>query len=978
MAGNVQSNVHINVTSNFDEMVRQLNESYRILDKISNMGSANFTGVFDKQLNALENYRTMFDNNNPFAGVFDTPINAFEEYRENIVETNNATIELDNISNDLVDTLLGIASTGRISAGSIYHLTKSLGAPMITIVALEKAFEMGSKQVENFIDDMKELGSVLGDGAYSVFDTTIDGLEYLNSSIKEVCENIKEFSEYGVKVQANYYSMANFLEDEAVVALGDYAQSLNDVLGINPNMWLSNLEGILSVAKNTAKTAEEQVAVVKALNNTAYDVFAKTGGAYGNVEAIKNQMENAINLNVLNSRSAIAKALDLTDDMIEEFKELGSVTERYNWILEKTTNIQGLYTKWLQTESGQVELLKQNYQLLLDNIGQLALSLYARLAPVLNLLLNMANSVLDSLLKLFNVDLESSAMANSVSSYSSVANSIEEIGNAATNVERKLAKFDDVIQIKDNKQNNLFGDMSVSDIGINNDWIDNIKESESEIKKLADRLKELLEQGKYYDAGAFLADTLNGWLEDIPWDDIQNKLEWFGLYFANFLNGLFENTKLFGNIGTTLAEGINSVFSLLLGFGRNFNFAQFGVSAGVLWDSFWDDLDASDIGETFYQYIIGGFEALAGFLEEGSLSDATSKIGDIIVSFFNNFDEDDIKLMANSIINLIDSVFTGIGDLHDKLKDSGIKEKITLFLTELFTGFSENSENWGTTLGNAIGDILDFAGDMLETADKTGLTKGIHNFLDALDLPNVFKQWFELKSEELEIVMMSVGDKVLDMIISGIYAALLKAMQYLVNYIIIFISWGLEQLMLGIGNILDVGVTTLNAAVSIIGLILSEILLLFAPDEAKEAMREWLKGFSDGLTEWWKSVKNWWNNNVAKDLTFTTPDWLGGKTIGFKIPKLATGGIIGSPTLAMVGENGAEAIVPLENNLGWIDKLATRVASKINNNKGSNTPVQIPMHELQKPFYSRSEMLQFAELVVNSLRQYGVNVALVN
>lgn len=53
-------------------------------------------------------------------------------------------------------------------------------------------------------------------------------------------------------------------------------------------------------------------------------------------------------------------------------------------------------------------------------------------------------------------------------------------------------------------------------------------------------------------------------------------------------------------------------------------------------------------------------------------------------------------------------------------------------------------------------------------------------------------------------------------------------------------------------------------------------------------------------------------------------------------PRLAKGGIIDTATLAVVGEAGKEAVVPLENNLGWLDKLATMLNDRIG---GSNTPV---------------------------------------
>lgn len=47
-----------------------------------------------------------------------------------------------------------------------------------------------------------------------------------------------------------------------------------------------------------------------------------------------------------------------------------------------------------------------------------------------------------------------------------------------------------------------------------------------------------------------------------------------------------------------------------------------------------------------------------------------------------------------------------------------------------------------------------------------------------------------------------------------------------------------------------------------------------------------------------------------------------------EVPKLAKGGIVDSATLAIVGEQGKEAVMPLENNTEWIDILATRLAEK--------------------------------------------------
>lgn len=81
-------------------------------------------------------------------------------------------------------------------------------------------------------------------------------------------------------------------------------------------------------------------------------------------------------------------------------------------------------------------------------------------------------------------------------------------------------------------------------------------------------------------------------------------------------------------------------------------------------------------------------------------------------------------------------------------------------------------------------------------------------------------------------------------------------------------------------------------------------------------------------------------NNIKVDI----PDWIpeiGGKSWSLSlntinsIPALATGGIIDSPTLAMVGEAGKEAVMPLENNTGWITNLATQIAGIMGASKNS-------------------------------------------
>jgi hypothetical protein len=79
-----------------------------------------------------------------------------------------------------------------------------------------------------------------------------------------------------------------------------------------------------------------------------------------------------------------------------------------------------------------------------------------------------------------------------------------------------------------------------------------------------------------------------------------------------------------------------------------------------------------------------------------------------------------------------------------------------------------------------------------------------------------------------------------------------------------------------------------------------------------------VSGYVNGLVAVYKGLFNGiasvWNNTVGK-LSFKFPSWVpivGGKGYDVPdIPMLANGGIVTGPTLAMIGEAGPEAVIPL-------------------------------------------------------------------
>lgn len=114
-----------------------------------------------------------------------------------------------------------------------------------------------------------------------------------------------------------------------------------------------------------------------------------------------------------------------------------------------------------------------------------------------------------------------------------------------------------------------------------------------------------------------------------------------------------------------------------------------------------------------------------------------------------------------------------------------------------------------------------------------------------------------------------------------------------------------------------------------------------------------IKTYFTAVLNIYKSVFNGiaslWNNTIGK-LSFTFPSWvpgLGGK--GFSVPNipmLAEGGIVTGPTLAMIGEAGPEAVVPLS-------KMGGMGGVTVNVNGGLATSAEI------------------GQAVVNAIRAYN-------
>lgn len=147
----------------------------------------------------------------------------------------------------------------------------------------------------------------------------------------------------------------------------------------------------------------------------------------------------------------------------------------------------------------------------------------------------------------------------------------------------------------------------------------------------------------------------------------------------------------------------------------------------------------------------------------------------------------------------------------------------------------------------------------------------------------------------------------------------------------------------------------------------------FSPSKWIQIGKEALQGLWNGLKSVWDSITGWFRKLTLPSFKLST--FIGGGNL-FNVPQLASGGIVRQSTIANIGEAGKEAVIPLENNTGWMDTLAAKVAGQIGNGAGINgNPVIIDMSKATKQVYTRSEMLAFGREVAESLKLAGFVVS---
>lgn len=99
-------------------------------------------------------------------------------------------------------------------------------------------------------------------------------------------------------------------------------------------------------------------------------------------------------------------------------------------------------------------------------------------------------------------------------------------------------------------------------------------------------------------------------------------------------------------------------------------------------------------------------------------------------------------------------------------------------------------------------------------------------------------------------------------------------------------------------------------------------------EQIKQAGKDIIDQLMSGVTEKWDEWSGWWKGVgefIYDKLHPGEDNFIDESKVWTPEPAMAVGGIVTRPTRALIGEAGAEAVLPLERNTGWIDLLANKL-----------------------------------------------------
>ena len=226
-----------------------------------------------------------------------------------------------------------------------------------------------------------------------------------------------------------------------------------------------------------------------------------------------------------------------------------------------------------------------------------------------------------------------------------------------------------------------------------------------------DKLREKVRKG----AGK-LADGINGFTANLKWKNLGESIgngittaftfaytflkstKWkeIGTGFGNLLNGIVEKTD-FGLVGKTLGAKFNALIGLVFGFVSTFDFAKAGLGLSDLVNGWLGEVNWEQLGDSLGLSIQGMIDFAFNFITNLNFKDAASNLSTVLNRTITKID---FKKLGQTVSDLFKGVWDFIGTALDEIDWVGVGNSISEFI---------NGIDWAgilTSMFSVIGNLI--------------------------------------------------------------------------------------------------------------------------------------------------------------------------------------------------------------------------------------------------------------------------------
>jgi hypothetical protein len=845
---------------------------------------------------------------------------------------------------------------------------------------LGKQFDTLVSKGQNLSEKLKETEKYTPSKQYK---EATKQLEELRSKLSQVQNKQEKFLATGGNKKSRTYKAMQYDVEDLSKSIAYVRGEIKDMEQTGSDKTLSSKwVDLKNKMAETGKEAANVKAQMRELESsgkaysdpTKTEEYKKLSNKLAGITDQQNVLNQKMRETVVNEKSIGAGAKDiekvgksakkssgLISDMAKRIKQTVISFAIFGAVMKVSQTISKAFTEGIQNMAkyssefnGKMSEMASASATLKNSIGALTAPIISALTPAIVTLCTWLTNAINAMNRFIAAISGKSTWTKAKKQQVDYAASLDKTAGSAKKAAGALAAFDDLNVLQKNDSGSGSGGTGSGESDLYEE-VPTGKELSDKIQPFIDYLKKLKVSIK------------NGW--DETWNNLDVSLQ-----FDNIKSSIESIKNSFLNIFSD-SEVSASVDNFAMTFSRSLG----SISASVV-----------SIGATIAENLLGGISI---YLESNS-----ENIKNYIIDMFDI--ASDISVLASQGADAFANVFSVFGDENGQQITANLIQIFSdafMMVTEnaakfgkdiidcIVTPFVENQDALKDALDGLLGVIADLTTTISDGVQhvtdkitelydehihpfienvKNGMSELIEKFLEFWNtyVQPILQNLALMFEDTYENHLKPVFDNIFE--IMGIVIDILNDLW--TNILQPIIAWIIENVLPVILPIIKTLSQNIKDSVDfildLINFLLAGVKLVFAAihalltkdtDKALRQTEKSVKDFVNSVIQMFENMVNRVINGINSlisgfnSIGFDLPDFLGGgswhpsiPTIPtVNLPRLANGGVTTGRTLAEIGEAGREAILPLENNTGWMDDLASKLASKMPDYSGAKTVV---------------------------------------